>query len=158
MWRTPRGKELARQIAFQEISFQEILRKPAVLLITEMVKHGATGDKISTDQDELLWKTFQDFYVAYEEGRLTASQVLPLALTWKGVSGTFGWAGIEGKLSPAIRGPFAYVFGHRYLRLKQEDQARRFFQTARDQAGDNALLRRLAEDELRRWTTQKSGK
>src|SRR5207245_2028423 len=84
-------------------------RKPAVLLITEMVKHGATGDKISTDQDELLWQTFQDFYVAYEEGRLTASQVLPLALTWKGVSGTFGWAGIEGKLSPAIRGPFAFA-------------------------------------------------
>jgi hypothetical protein len=28
--------------------------------------------------------------------------------------------------------------GHRYLRLQDEDQARRFFQTARDQAGNHA--------------------
>jgi serine/threonine protein kinase/WD40 repeat protein/tetratricopeptide (TPR) repeat protein len=155
MWRTPRGKELVRQIAFQEISFQHVLRKPPVLLITEWVKYGATGDHISADQDQLLWKTFDDFYGAYEAGKMPTGQVLPLALTWKGISGAFGWGGVEADLDPAIRGPFAYVFGHRYLRLKKEEQARRFFETARDHAGGNALLRRLAEEELKRLPAKK---
>jgi WD40 repeat protein len=157
MWRTPRGKECARRIAFQEVSFQETLRLTAVLFSTEWAKQGALPDKVSPAQEELLWKTFEEVQAAYEKGQLPTNQLLPLALTWKGINGTFGWAGVEGRLVPELRGPLAYVFGHRYLRLNRPDDAQRFFQTARDHARLPAqdLVRRLAEEELQRLASRK---
>jgi len=48
-----------------------------------------------------------------------------------------------------LRGPIAYLFGQRYLRLDKRLEARMFFQTARDDGPANSALRRLAEDRLK---------
>jgi tetratricopeptide (TPR) repeat protein len=150
MWRTPRGRESARQIAFREVSFAETLRLPALLLISEYLHQGALPADLTAEQDALLWQFAQDAYASYFAGKLGPALLLPLSLAWKGTSGPFGWAGVAAGLEPPIRGPLAYVMGHRYLRLQKPAEAVKLFRTAFDDAPPGSALRRLARSELDR--------
>jgi hypothetical protein len=153
MWRTPRGKELARKIAFREISLQEILGSAPSLLMTEWTSQGAFRGKPTPEEEELMWKMFREGYDLYMAGKIATLDFLPLGLTWKGVSGPLGWGGVSKKLDRSLYGPMSYMFGHRYLTLKRQDDARRFFEAARDDASrppGHPVVRRLAEGELKK--------
>ena len=61
---------------------------------------------------------------------LGKNQMFGLAITWNGVTGAFGWSGVEKSLPAELHGPLAYVFGHRYVsHLNNAKEAQRFFQT-----------------------------
>jgi WD40 repeat protein/tetratricopeptide (TPR) repeat protein len=148
MWRTRRGRESARQIAFREVSFADTLRLPALLLFSEWLHQGALPADLTAEQDTLLWQFAEDAYARYFAGKLGTAQLLPMSLTWKGTSGAFGWASVAPTLDPSFRGPLAYVLGHRYLRLKKPAEAAKLFRTALDDAPADSALRRLAQTEL----------
>jgi len=151
MWRTPRGRHYARRIAFLDLSFAELLRIPPQLFIAELFGQGAFGGKLTPQHDDLVWKLAEDFYAALvHTGKMTTKQVLPLLMTWKGVTNFLGWGAVRGALEPQIRGPLAYVAGHRYLRLKKRKEAVGFFRTALADAPPDSALRRLAQAELER--------
>jgi hypothetical protein len=69
-------------------------------------------------------------------------------MSWKGVTNALGWAGVAPSLEPHLRGPFAYVLGHRFRRLGQPEQARQMFLTAVADAPPDSTLARLAERAL----------
>ena len=90
---------------------------------------------VSPADDEQLWTLAGCLYAAYADGGFPAAKVIQLALAWKGATNFAGWAGVAPSLDPALRGPLAYVMGHRYRRLKRDPDAADLFRTARDDAG-----------------------
>jgi hypothetical protein len=150
MWRTPRGREAARRIGFQQAGFAESYRTPLLLAFYETVRQGAFTGAIATADDELLWKLAERLYAAYVDGRFPPPRVIQLALAWKGATNFAGWAGVAPSLEPGLRGPLAYVLGHRYRRLKRDREAETLFRTAFEDAPAESDLRRLAETQLER--------
>ena len=159
MWQSSRGRECARKIAFQEVVFPECYRLPILLGAHEIVVEGAfSGGPITEDQDAVLWKMCEEAYAAYFAGKVSYRQLLALCFTWKGTVGPLGWASVGPQLDTSLRGAVAYMFGHRYLRLKRPNDAEILFQTAARDAPPESKLRRLAEAELKRMADGKSRK
>lgn len=152
MWRTPRGRELARKIAFREISFPEYCRQPLFLTFTEVIKQTAMGPKISPQVEQAVWDMIAQCYATYRAGKLKPPQFLQLMLAWKGVTGIFGWHGVAPTLAPELRGKLACVLGYRSLRLKKPAEAAGLFRTALDDAPRDSVFYRLAEAQLRGGT------
>jgi tetratricopeptide (TPR) repeat protein len=152
MWRTPRAREGARQMVFLDLSLAEYLRLPVLAGVTEAFHLDALGDQTTPEQDELLWQTTQVCLDRFFQGKLAPGQVLQLALTWKGQTNFLGWAGVAPGLEPALRGPLAYILGHRYLRLPGErrPEALGFFRMALKDAPGDSPLQRLARQEVTR--------
>lgn len=151
MWRTPRGRDYARKIAFQTIPFSEIIHAGPRLVAADILREGAWQEPPTPDEDALLWKLVEDIYSAYMSGQIKMGQIVALGLTWKGTSGFLGWGSLAPNLQPERRGPLAYVFGCRYARILQKPtEAAAFFRTALSDAGSDARLRRLAQTELDR--------
>ncbi|HUU43552.1 MAG TPA: tetratricopeptide repeat protein, partial [Planctomycetota bacterium] len=150
MWRTPRGREYARQIMFREVPFVDAIRLPGVLMVTDYLKRYAFDDKVSEDQDRLLVKLGEDVWDEVRGRRLGKTGLMCMFFAWKGTTGFLGWGGVKDRLSPALRGPAAWVLGHRYLRLGRPDDAVTFFTTAAELAPPDSTLRRLAADALKR--------
>jgi serine/threonine protein kinase/tetratricopeptide (TPR) repeat protein len=151
MWRSPRGHELARKMAFRELTFAEFVRVPLVLYAYETIRRGMSPDALPEEQDALVWKLSEDSFNALIAGTFTKQHVMKFGLAWSGVSGPLGWKGLESSLDASLRGRIAFVMGRRYAsNLKQPEVAAEIFRTARDQAGSDTQLRRLAEAELNR--------
>src|SRR6266446_860274 len=149
MWRTPRGRGYARQIAFRDLPFADYVRLPVYLTAAELMHQGALPGTLSPDQDQLIWQLTQDVFAAYNQGKLSNVQILQAAAAWKGTTNVFGWDGLAPTLNRALRGPAAYLLGQRYRRvLKRPDAAAAFFRTARDDASPASLLERLVRAEL----------
>lgn len=150
MWTTPHGKETARKLVFRGVPYREYLNLPLVLLSFEVLRRGAFADPLTADQDKLLWKLTGDLHAAFAAGDIGTAEVLSLLFTWRGSTNILGWAGVAPKLSAQVRGPAAYVSGHRFLRLGKPEEARTFFQSALKDAAPDSDLRRLAQAELDR--------
>jgi tetratricopeptide (TPR) repeat protein len=153
MWQTPRGQEWARKIAFRDLSYREYVRIPAFLLVAELLHHMALPPgPPSAEQDALLWQLVQDGYAAYLDGKIGNDLFAAFGLILKGHPNLpgLGWKKVADSLGPSLRGPIAYVFGQRYLRLHKPNEAAEFFRAARDSAPADSPLRRLAQAELDR--------
>jgi len=150
-FRSPRGRDYARKIVFGLIPHAECLRAPIMLVAFEFCRQGAIPGDISEQQDSLLWEMAGEAHQALlVTDAIGKTQLLQLALTWKGTTNFLGWAGVAPSLPPSLRGRIAYVMGHRYLRLGRPNDARLFFQTARDDAAENSPLKTLAQTEWNR--------
>jgi tetratricopeptide (TPR) repeat protein len=147
---TTRGRDAVRKLAFQEISYAESLRMPIMLIGAEMLHQGAMPGPLSAEQDDILWVVVEKIHSAWAAGKLNDAKVLQVALTWKGTTNFLGWAGVKGSLEPALRGPLAYIAGHRYLRLNRPADAVTFFRTARKDTPPGSAVHRLAQAELDR--------
>jgi tetratricopeptide (TPR) repeat protein len=151
MWRTPRGMECARKIAFQETAYAENLRMPLILLGAENAHQAAMPRALTPEQEALLWQTCERVYLSYMEEKLDATQVIALGFAWKGTIGFLGWGGVAPSLDPSVRGPLAYIIGQRYVtRLKMPAEALTLFETALRDAPVNSTLQRLARAEVDR--------
>jgi hypothetical protein len=106
---------------------------------------------LSAEQEEILWTAADKVYLASMDDKLKTPQLISLLLTWKGTTNFLGWGGLAPTLDPSLRGPLAYVLGHRYLlRLRKSAEALTFFQTAVRDAPPNSALGRLAQIEVDR--------
>jgi tRNA A-37 threonylcarbamoyl transferase component Bud32 len=151
MWKTPRGREYARRIAFRDLPYAESLRAPVLLLGAEIVRQEGFGGELSAEQDELVWQAASASYALYADGKVGTAQALQLGLAWKkGITGLLGWASVAPSLPAEVRGPLAYAFGHRLLRLKMPREAEDLFRSALADAPRDSPLRRLAQAELDR--------
>jgi hypothetical protein len=73
-----------------------------------------------------------------------------MAFAWKGTTNFLGWGGLAPSLDPGLRGPLAYVLGHRYQRLGRTESVAEFFRTAQRDAAAGSVLSKLAQAELKR--------
>jgi tRNA A-37 threonylcarbamoyl transferase component Bud32 len=157
MWLTPRGKSLARRLAFRDLSFAEYIHGPLTLFAAQTMRQAALGpEPVSVDEDVLLWQLAEDSYAAYLTGKIGESYLLSFVPILKGkprVPG-FGWTELAAGLSaqPRLRGGLAYSFGRRYLRLNNRRDAKMFFTTALadGQRTADPLIVTLAHAELDR--------
>jgi len=153
MWQGEKRREWARQLAFEDITLPDRYRLPTVAALTEAVYQFALPEDRSADQETLTEKLVEDFFeAAFRTGTFNKDRVVQLTLAWQGVIDFTGWGGLKTSLKdqPALRGPLAYVLGHRFLRLDNQKEAAAIFETARDDASDGSLVRRLAQAELDR--------
>ncbi len=150
MWRGGRGRKIAEQVAYQSVSFAEQVRLPLLLLGTEYRRQNALPAEVTDTQDRLVWRLLEDCYALYVSDKLGATQLPFLLATWKGNAGFLGWTSVKNGLDAPLRGPLAYVFGHRFLRLGKADLAADFFKTALDDAPAGSDLAKLARAELDR--------
>jgi hypothetical protein len=164
VWRTPRGLELARKIVFQLVPMSEYLRMAFLLHAVEGVEYHAFPKGFTAEQEKLVWKLAEDVYATYFVGNVSfdrmRSALLALFLIWSDRFGLGhwtpgGWKVLQAELKPALRGPAAYVFGHRYLSLKKPKDAEFFFRAALDDVSANPVLARLVWEELERMKQPK---
>jgi tetratricopeptide (TPR) repeat protein/CRISPR/Cas system-associated endoribonuclease Cas2 len=149
MFQGARGHDFARRFALHQVSHADHMRELAGCLGISVLRHSAFGGTWSDDEEQIVWDMMQVLYQDFvTEGRLTTAHLLQLAMSWKGVTNALGWAGVAPSLEPHLRGPFAYVLGHRFRRLGQPEQARQMFLTAVADAPPDSTLARLAERAL----------
>ncbi len=149
MWRTPRGRKYAEAFAFETLNMQQRVKIPLVLAaIAYISQNGMQGD-VTAQQDQLLFDAagmvFDNFFL---DGTFLPAHAAQLSLTWRGTTNLFGWAGAAPSLPKDFRGHVAYIFAHRYLRLKRVPQATEFFKTAIRDAKPDSLLARIAAADL----------
>ena len=149
MWRTERGKQLAEDFALDRLPIGE--RSRLLLLLasaTFAVRNSMAGD-VTGEQEELVWQLATDvFERVVHKGEIGRIQLMQLAAAWKGIAGILGWGGVRPQLQPAFRGRLAYVLAHRYIRLKQLDDAANLFEAAVTDATAGSSLATLAATDL----------
>jgi tetratricopeptide (TPR) repeat protein/predicted Ser/Thr protein kinase len=153
MWRTPRGRQWARRLVFQETLPKDHLRVTATLAGQQVARQGAFPEGVSPEQEELLWDLGQGLGDEYMAARFGTSQLLVLATVWKGQ--TLFWPSVAGALKdrPDIRGSLAYLLAHRLLQLNKPQEAARLLQSAAADAKPKTILERLVRSDLDRLKT-----
>jgi hypothetical protein len=145
MWRTPRGRDVARRYAFRDLDVAEYFRLPLVLGAYEFFRQGALPPTPTPEQDQLAWDAAEHGYREFYFNRLSKPQVLQLALAWKGVGGPLGWDGVAPRLESGLRAKLAYLLALKRGRTGVPPaELEPLLRTAEADAGDDARLRTLA--------------
>lgn len=154
MWRTERGLRYAELTAYEQLTLKERVRIPMQLAGKDFLRLNGFAGAVSPEQDAAIWDTIQQvFSSVVETGDIKAGQVAQFGLTWKGTTNFLGWGGVAPLLKPKQRASLAYVFAHRFLRLKQQAQAIEFLKTTIRDTPDESL-RALAEGDLKLFESQ----
>jgi tetratricopeptide (TPR) repeat protein len=150
-FRSRRGRELVRKFALgEDVAMGTFIQ----VIAYQGFRQGALTGDVDAQQDDVVWEAAQHTCAAVMDGELGNIQVIQLALSWKGTSGLMGWAGVAPTLKPELRGPLAYVLGHRLLRLNQPQDAAMLFRMAAADAPEDSPLKKLAQTELDRLTAK----
>jgi tetratricopeptide (TPR) repeat protein len=132
-WTSLRGREMAEQHAFDQVSRADKVRGCFQLVGAAYCQLGAFEKPVSPEQEELVWSltgALRD--QTLESGSLDTATAGALLIVWKG-TGLNLWRGVAPSLSPSLRGPLAYVFAMR-------------FKTEGKRPAADALLRQAQED------------
>jgi hypothetical protein len=151
-WRNPRGRDYARRVAFRDLSVMDSYGIQFALFVAEAFRQGAMAGRPSAEQDALIWGASEGVYRSYTQNEFSDAQAFLGLTAWTGTTGFLGWGGLSASLQsrPDLRGPLAYLYGQRYLRLGKKPDARALFQAALRDARPNTPLHRLAQEELNR--------
>ncbi len=144
---TQRMASIVCQVAFRGQSIDQLLRGVLAAVATELTDQVLVGPPLSPEQEQLCVTLVDEGYRVYFDGQISKGQLMQLMFTWRGLTDRLGWAGLAGTLEPSLRGPLAYIFGHRFLKLGKPMEAARLFRTAAADAPADSLLKRLAEAE-----------
>jgi WD40 repeat protein len=149
-WRSPRGHDYARRIALDDLPAMDSQGIQFALFIAEAFREGSLDGPPSADQEALIWQVSDGVYRSYTHGEFLDPQAYLGLRAWTGVTGLTGWGGLSASLArrPDLRGPLAYLYGLRYLRLKRQADARALFQTALKDAKPDTPLYRLTREAL----------
>lgn len=149
MWLSPRGRRYAEDIAFERLNTRDRARVLPLLVVSTYIAQNAFQGELGARQEEVVWALLDNLLTqVMDTGTLSSAQLMQLALTWKGTTNLLGWGGIAPRLAPEVRGPLAYVFAHRFLRLGNSAQARKFLQAALEDSSPEAPLHQVAEADL----------
>lgn len=147
-WRTERGREMARQMAYMSLPPVDYVRTPPLMVAYEKVRQDLFSGTPSAEEDVVIWRAVSGLANLYLSGKLNKAQGLQLALAWKGTSGIFGWSGVAPALPKEIRAEVTYLMCHRYLKLGQTDEARKWFDEMNADVNTDATVKTLVEKEL----------
>ena len=84
MWRSKRGKEIARRHVFHDLPYKDYYYLPMQLFAAEVIHEMALPGELNTEQDTLIWTFVGDALDSYRAGTIRVDQVLPMAGIWKG--------------------------------------------------------------------------
>jgi serine/threonine protein kinase len=152
MWRSSRGREVTRQMAFLDLAPRDFFRQAMYLGVAEKFRQDVLRQAPAPEQEEQIWEDIVVLVEAILDRKLSQNQMIQLGLTYKGTTGFLGWGGVAPTLDPRYRGPVAYLLGLRFVALNNAAEAANFFRTAVKDAPAESRLRRLAQAELDRLT------
>ena len=158
MWRTPRGHEFARTVAYQDVPLANYTKRPMTLLLVEIVRREAVSGTFTAEEEALVWKAAEDTVDSVALGRfpMGTRQLIQLALAWNGGTGLLGWGGFRASIEEKLRGPGDYFIGRRYLQLGKTSEAAYVFNQGLAQAPPDSPVRRLLQAEVDKLAKQKS--
>jgi serine/threonine protein kinase len=158
MWRSRRGQEYARKVAFDQVSYTDYFSVQVKLSLWEVIRIQAFPRGMSPAEDELAWKMVSDGYTLYAAGKMTDGNLLQLTLAWAGTSNELGWKGLAAAMEPYpdFRGPLAYLTGQRFRQLRQPAEARKCYHMAIQDARTDEL-RGLSQKALAELGPRSSG-
>ncbi len=143
-WRTPRGHEYARRIAFRDISYREFFGIQMPLTVAAGSHIGSVPGELSAEHDKLIWDLSYDMYRQFAAGKIGEETYAAGVLAWMGQTGPFGWGKLAKDFEPSVRGPLTYVLGQRYFnKLHKRDLALSMFNAAKTDAAAGSLLDQL---------------
>lgn len=153
MWQTPRGREVARHIAYQDRGFRETMQLPVVLFAYEVMRTEAFGGKPTVAQDQFLWDTAVECYAEFMDQRdqwkvtFDVMAALGLAGIWTGESSAAVFEKDFGFVSPKLSAKLAFVLSHRYRQKSNQNEAELFRQLAEKNAQPGSVLQDLLKAE-----------
>ena len=151
MFRSPRGKELARQMVFLDMAPADYFVTPLRCLGYEKFRQDLFAGKPTPEQDEVTWQCVVGVSDAFLGGRFEKGVLLQAGVAWAagtGGTGTFGWAGLAKVLPADLRPGVAYLMGLRYVRKNRPGDAKGMLATAEREAPADSPLKKLAREEL----------
>ena len=154
-WRSARGREFARRMAFMDIEPVDFFRLPPTALAYEKFRQDLFGGKPTDAQDEACWQGLSRASNLVFTGKLSKTQFLQLGMAWKGSTGLFGWAGAASTIPKQERAFIGYLMGVRYLKLNKQNDARAMFRKAAADAEPGSPIRALLEEESKRLDAKK---
>jgi hypothetical protein len=146
MWRTKRGRDLARRVAFRDLPYGDCLRLPLFLNATTMLQRMTLSGEPSEDQEQLTWDLARTVFDAYSSERLKLFDIFQMAIPF--LTPTASARPEILPEDPALRGPLAYLFGLRCKLVCGPREAEPFFAEALKGTDQDARLYRLARKEL----------
>ncbi|MEZ6090021.1 MAG: serine/threonine-protein kinase [Pirellulaceae bacterium] len=148
-WQTQRGHELARQIAYLQLRFPDLIRDPALLMASEIAGRMARPEGLSTEEQELLWKLAHDFYdeLLVRKSETLRSAMPALGLAWQTTPASAETALRQLESLPDIQFPLAYFMGLRCRSNGNTESARQCFSLA--QCSEAERIVELAAIELK---------
>jgi tetratricopeptide (TPR) repeat protein len=149
IWRTPRGKQTAREIVFRSLPLPELGRKTFVLGMYQYFLQGCTRTALATEEDNFLWEHSTVCCEVLRDHKLGKSQLLKITLAWNGTTNFLGWGGVEQSLEKPFRASMAYWLGKHYLFTGQKE-AGQMFRTAADNSEADSTVHKLADVELQK--------
>lgn len=148
MYSSPRGQQWLDKLAFWQLIESDEVRIRLMLFSLEFIRLNAFHENVTDEQIDTIWETLDAAYRAITvEGKVSISQIVPLALTWKGNTSIFAWDAGASALPPPLRAQFAYVFAHRFLQLGRADEAKKFMKICVQNSASESLST-LAQNEL----------
>lgn len=148
-WRSPEGRQIARQLAFHELGFADHAQVPVLLLFKQLLAQSAFLGEPSEAQRALSDQAVKDLLTRFFLGDMDATQAMGLALAWKGQLIAVSWESIQKALEDRrdLRAPLSYILAHRMLRLRKPESAEPLFAAAqRDAAAGSPLAKLVRED------------
>jgi tetratricopeptide (TPR) repeat protein len=153
-----RGGAYARKVIRGDLSRMEERLTTLVLLGEQILIQDSIGrGNLTAEVESIYWKLAQQAMEALRTDKFTPTQAIGLFAAWKGVTNLFGWESLQSELAPALRGPLAFVMGHRYIKLGKNEDALGMFQTAKQDAAqipDGKALAKAADEAAKKLATK----
>jgi len=94
MWRSPRGRSVARGIALRNVSHRDVTLQPLLLALTEHTRREALSGATTQEQEALLWTFSERMAEGIFKGGIGPGDIIRLAYAWtRGGNDEFGWQG-----------------------------------------------------------------
>jgi hypothetical protein len=151
MWSSPRGRDYARDFAFERVSLPYVMRIQMCLTVSSIMAVSAFHGSMTAEEDAVIWPMLEGLYDAWAQGKIKEEDYFGMVTTWLGVSNKFGWNGVAGKFPRELRGPLAYCMGNRYMVLGKRDKSKEFFQGALADVETNPKLATLVQDRIKQF-------
>jgi tetratricopeptide (TPR) repeat protein len=154
MWRSRRGREYARKLAFGALPDRLESDSQVMLTAAEIFRLAIQGTEdlsteLTPDEDALIWNLVEELFAEYKRGKLTEISAMQYYFALMGRNNAVGWQALAPSLPPPFRGPLSYICGRRYVHLNRLEDAKGFFRGAVKDAAPGSITQHLAEVELK---------
>lgn len=137
MWQSERGAAFARRYALSQVPFPDAYRMPVTLAVEQLLVQGSIGrDKATAEETAIYSRLTDELMETFRKQEAGAPLGMALAGAWNGLTSLFGWDAVRSELPPSLRGPVAFMLGHRYVKLGKKEEAAEMFRAAQKEASE----------------------
>ena len=150
VWQSDSGRELARQIAFRNLTYREYLNEPIYLVGMQLIQQRVLGTPASPEQRQLCLELMRDAhaFMSNERGLHDHIQSIGELVLLTPTFATWNVLHLELSKHQEIQATLAYLCGKRCQFLSRSDDAQAFFKVALEDVAPESLAATPAEVEV----------